>query len=111
MFQPRLMLFDEITSALDVSVQATIIELLRGLQAERGLALLFITHNLPLVRSIAQRVAVLHEGTITELGDVATVLAESSHPYTRQLIADTPSLETAATVVGLGEPPTDAAMR
>jgi peptide/nickel transport system ATP-binding protein len=108
---PAVLICDEVTSALDVSVQAAIVELLGNLQRELGLSMLFITHNLPLVRSIAQRVAVLHEGTITELGDVATVLAESSHPYTRQLIADTPSLETAVTVVGIGEPPTDAAMR
>ena len=108
---PAVLICDEVTSALDVSVQAAIVELLGNLQRELGLSMLFITHNLPLVRSIAQRVAVLHEGTITELGDVATVLAEPGQPYTRQLIADTPSLETAVAEVGLGEPPADAAMR
>jgi peptide/nickel transport system ATP-binding protein len=108
---PAVLICDEVTSALDVSVQAAIVELLGNLQRELGLSMLFITHNLPLVRSIAQRVAVLHEGAITELGDVATVLAEPSQPYTRQLIADTPSLETAVAEVGLSEPPTDAATR
>ena len=108
---PAVLICDEVTSALDVSVQAAIVELLGNLQRELGLSMLFITHNLPLVRSIAQRVAVLHQGAITELGDVATVLAEPSQPYTRQLIADTPSLETAVAEVGLGEPPAGAAMR
>jgi len=101
---PAVLVCDEVTSALDVSVQAAIVELLGNLQRDLGLSMLFITHNLPLVRTIAQRVAVLHEGTITELGDVAQVLGNPVQPYTRQLIADTPSLETAIAEVGLAEP-------
>jgi peptide/nickel transport system ATP-binding protein len=92
---PRLLVCDEITSALDVSVQATIIELLRRLQAERDLALLFITHNLALVRSIAQSVVVLHEGEVVEAGPVETVFENPQHPYTIKLMNDAPSLASA----------------
>ncbi len=108
---PAVLICDEVTSALDVSVQAAIVELLGNLQRDLGLSMLFITHNLPLVRSIAQRVAVLHEGVIAEIGDAAQVLGTPGQPYTRQLISDTPSLETAIAEVGLGEPPAGAAMR
>src|SRR5215467_13002830 len=101
---PAVLVCDEVTSALDVSVQAAIVELLGNLQRDLGLSMLFITHNLPLVRSIAQRVAVLHQGTIAELGDVGQVLGTPEQPYTRQLIADTPSLEVAVAEVGLAEP-------
>ena len=104
---PAVLVCDEVTSALDVSVQAAIVELLGNLQRDLGLSMLFITHNLPLVRSIAQRVAVLHEGVIAEIGDAAQVLSSPGQPYTRQLIADTPSLEGAIAEVGLGEPPVE----
>jgi peptide/nickel transport system ATP-binding protein len=86
---------DEVTSALDVSVQAAIVELLAELQRELGLAMLFVTHNLPLVRSIAQRVAVMSAGRIVELGAVEHVLHAPTDDYTKALLADTPSLETA----------------
>lgn len=105
---PTVLICDEVTSALDVSVQAAIVELLGNLQRDLGLSMLFITHNLPLVRSIAQRVAVMHQGSITEVGDSGLVLASPSQPYTRQLLADTPSLETAIADVSLGEPPAGA---
>jgi peptide/nickel transport system ATP-binding protein len=90
--EPELLVCDEVTSALDVSVQAAIVELLRGLQAERGLSLLFITHNLPLVRSVADRVVVLHEGVICEEGPVDEVLTSPRDPYTIQLLADAPKM-------------------
>ncbi len=106
---PAVLVCDEVTSALDVSVQAAIVELLGNLQRDLGVSMLFITHNLPLVRSIAQRVAVLHDGAVTEIGDAAQVLGSPAEPYTRQLIADTPSLETASAEVGIGEPPAAAA--
>jgi peptide/nickel transport system ATP-binding protein len=89
---PELLVCDEITSALDVSVQAAIVELLLRLQAERGLALLFITHNLPLVRSIADDVTVISAGEICERGPVTQVLTAPSHAYTRQLLADVPAI-------------------
>ncbi len=104
---PAVLVCDEVTSALDVSVQAAIVELLGNLQRDLGLSMLFITHNLPLVRSIAQRVAVLHEGVIAEIGDASQVLGTPGQPYTRQLIADTPSLEVAIAEVGLSEPPAE----
>lgn len=87
---PQLLVCDEITSALDVSVQAMIIELLRGLQRERGLSLIFITHNLALVRSIAQQVVVLSKGAIVESGSVSNIFERPEHPYTIQLMEDAP---------------------
>jgi peptide/nickel transport system ATP-binding protein len=90
--EPELLVCDEVTSALDVSVQAAIVELLRGLQAERGLSLVFITHNLPLVRSIADQVVVMNGGTLCERGTVGQVLQAPKDPYTVQLLADVPKL-------------------
>jgi peptide/nickel transport system ATP-binding protein len=92
---PSVLICDEVTSALDVSVQAAIVELLGRLQRDLGLSMVFVTHNLPLVRSIAQKVVVLANGSIVEYGDTADVLADPQQPYTQQLIANTPSLETA----------------
>ena len=69
---PSILICDEVTSALDVSVQAAIVELLGKLQRELGLSMVFVTHNLPLVRSIAQKVAVLADGNIVEYGETAT---------------------------------------
>jgi peptide/nickel transport system ATP-binding protein len=106
---PHVLICDEVTSALDVSVQAAIVELLGGLQRDLGLSMLFITHNLPLVRSIAQRVAVLSQGNIVELGDTGQVLTDPQQPYTRQLLSDTPSLETATSEADASEPPADVA--
>jgi peptide/nickel transport system ATP-binding protein len=102
---PTVLICDEVTSALDVSVQAAIVELLGSLQRDLGLAMLFITHNLPLVRSIAQRVAVLSQGNIVELGETGQVLTDPRQPYTRQLLSDTPSLETATAEAGADDPP------
>ena len=93
--KPSILICDEITSALDVSVQAAIVELLGQLQRDLGLSMVFVTHNLPLVRSIAQKVAVLAEGNIVEYGETAEILANPQQEYTRHLISDTPSLETA----------------
>ena len=98
---PSILICDEVTSALDVSVQAAIVELLGKLQRELGLSMVFVTHNLPLVRSIAQKVAVLSDGSIIEYGETATLLADPQQPYTRELIANTPSLETATDEVVL----------
>ncbi len=90
--EPAVMVCDEITSALDVSVQAAIIDLLRELRTSMGLSLLFITHNLALIRTIADRVAVMTEGRIVELGPTAQVLERPIAPYTQQLLANTPSI-------------------
>jgi len=89
---PDLLVCDEITSALDVSVQATIVELLRRLQAERHLSLVFITHNLALVRSIAQSVLVLSKGRVVESGPVARIFERPEAPYTVRLMQDVPKL-------------------
>jgi peptide/nickel transport system ATP-binding protein len=91
--EPDLLVCDEVTSALDVSVQAVIIDLLRRLQSERHLSMIFITHNLALVRSIAQSVIVLSEGRVVESGSVADVLEQSKDPYTVGLMKDVPRLE------------------
>jgi peptide/nickel transport system ATP-binding protein len=93
--EPSVLICDEVTSALDVSVQAAIVELLHRLQRDLGLAMLFVTHNLPLVRSIAQRVAVMSHGRIVELGGVSQMLQAPKDPYTSRLLSDTPSLEVA----------------
>ena len=92
---PQVLICDEVTSALDVSVQAAIVELLGTLQRDLGLAMLFVTHNLPLVRSIAQRVAVMSHGSIIELAPVDKVLSTPEDEYTKRLLSDTPSLEVA----------------
>ncbi len=91
---PDLLVCDEITSALDVSVQAVIVELLRLHQFERHLAIIFVTHNLALVRSIAQDVVVLSDGRIRESGPVDSVLDHPSDEYTIKLLEHVPTLET-----------------
>ncbi len=90
--EPDVLVCDEVTSALDVSVQAAIVELLRRLQRERHLAMIFVTHNLALVRSIAQTAVVFQEGRIVDAGDVDRVLDHPSDPYTIRLIDDVPKL-------------------
>jgi peptide/nickel transport system ATP-binding protein len=89
---PRLLVCDEITSALDVSVQASIIDLLRHLQQTQELTLVFITHNLPLVEMIAQQTAVMTEGQIIEAGPTLRVLREPRADYTARLLADAPKM-------------------
>jgi len=98
--EPALLVCDEITSALDVSVQAAIVDLIAELQREMQLGLLFVTHNLALIRTIAQEVAVMSEGRIVEHGSVERVLERPEAEYTKRLLADTPSLEAALAVAG-----------
>jgi peptide/nickel transport system ATP-binding protein len=93
--KPQLLICDEVTSALDVSVQAAIIDLLADLQRELGLGLLFVTHNLALIRTLSQEVSVMSEGRIVERGLVDDVLDNPQAEYTRKLLSDTPSLEAA----------------
>ncbi len=87
---PQVVIADEPTSALDVSVQAAILDLLLELQRQSGLAFLFITHDLAVVRRIAHRVAVLRGGRLMELGQAAEVMDHPRHPYTQALIAAAP---------------------
>lgn len=89
---PRVLICDEVTSALDVSVQAAIVDLLEELRRDTRLAILFITHNLALVRSIADRVVVLNIGRIEEEGPAETVLTHPEGTYTQALIVNTPSI-------------------
>ena len=93
---PTVLVCDEITSWLDVSVQASIVELLVRLQREIGLCMLFVTHNLALIRSIAYDVAVMSEGRIVEYGPTDDVLADPQADYTKKLLADTPTIESRA---------------
>ena len=94
--RPTMLVCDEVTSALDVLVQAAVIELLVDLQRDLGLSMLFVTHNLPLVRSLAQHVAVMADGVIVEYGETARVLTEPEQMYTKRLLEDTPSITAAA---------------
>ena len=84
--RPRLLIADEPTTALDVTVQARILSLLRELQRERNMAMLFITHDLGVVASIADRVAVMYYGRIVESGTVHDIFGTPAHPYTRGLL-------------------------
>jgi peptide/nickel transport system ATP-binding protein/oligopeptide transport system ATP-binding protein len=90
--RPRLLVADEPTTALDVTIQAQIVRLLRDLQREFGMAVLFITHNLALVGDIADRIAVMYAGQIVEVGPATALLARPLHPYTRALRAAVPEL-------------------
>ena len=88
--EPDLLIADEPTTALDVTVQAQIIKLIKDLRARLGMAVLFITHDLGIVRKTAERVCVMRQGRIVEQGAVADVFADPRHPYTRELIAAEP---------------------
>ncbi len=88
--EPKLILCDEIVSALDVSVQANILDLLRELQAKRGIAYLFIAHDLAVVRWLAHRVVVLYRGQLMEIGMSAEVFTPPFHPYTETLLQSVP---------------------
>jgi oligopeptide/dipeptide ABC transporter ATP-binding protein len=93
---PTLVIADEPVSALDVSIQAQILNLLGALQAQRGLAFLFISHDLRVVRYLAHRVAVMYLGHLIELGPTEALFARPAHPYTRALLAAVPVARPAA---------------
>ena len=92
---PRVLVADEPVSALDVSVQARVLNLLRDVQRRRGLALLFVSHDLAVVRTICDRVYVLCRGRLVEQGAVAEVLEHPQHSYTRELLAAVPDVDRA----------------
>ena len=90
--RPRLVVCDESTSALDVSVQAQILNLLRQIQAEEGVSYLFITHNFAVVEFMAHEAAVMRKGQVVEQGKAAQILTHPQHPYTRELLSAVPRL-------------------
>ncbi|NYF79108.1 ATP-binding cassette domain-containing protein [Granulicella arctica] len=90
--RPQFLVLDEPVSALDVSVGAQVINLLRDLQRQHGLTYLFISHSMPLVRYLCNRIAVMHRGRLVELGEAEQVCTAPTNPYTQQLIAATPEL-------------------
>jgi peptide/nickel transport system ATP-binding protein len=91
--EPQLLICDEAVSALDVSVQAQIVNLLQDLRRARGLALLFISHDLAVVRRIADRVAVMYLGTLCEVAPVDDFFASPAHPYSEALLSAVPELD------------------
>jgi len=88
--QPDVIIADEITSALDVSIQGTVLNLVRDLQRQMNLSMLFISHNLAVVRYVSDVIAVMYAGRIVEVGPADDVLLEPQHPYTRELLAAAP---------------------
>ena len=94
MHRPRLLIADEPTTALDVTVQAQVLDLLRDLQRQHGLAMLFISHDLAVVGQVASRVAVMRSGEVVETGPTQRILTAPEHPYTRSLLAAVPTLAT-----------------
>jgi peptide/nickel transport system ATP-binding protein len=94
MNRPRLLIADEPTTALDVTVQAQVLGLLRTLRVEYALAMLFISHDLAVVGQVADRIAVMRHGEIVEMGPAQAVLTAPQHPYTRQLLASAPTMRT-----------------
>ena len=88
--RPRLLIADEPTTALDVTIEAQILRLIRRLQEERGFSVLFITHDLGVIRSVSDRVVVLYAGRVAESAPTATLFARPEHPYTRGLMAAVP---------------------
>jgi peptide/nickel transport system ATP-binding protein len=94
MNRPRLLIADEPTTALDVTVQAQVLELLRELQRQHGLAMLFISHDLAVVGEVAGRIAVMRAGEVVETGPSTKLLTSPQHAYTRSLLAAVPTLRT-----------------
>ncbi|EKF40935.1 peptide ABC transporter [Nitratireductor indicus C115] len=93
MLNPSVLVLDEAVSALDVSVQAKVLELLVDLQHDFGLAYLFVSHDMAVVERIAHRIAVVYAGQIVEIGDAAAILSDPRHSYTKSLIAAVPSID------------------
>ena len=109
--QPKLLLADEPTTALDVTIQAQILRLLVTLQRELGMALILVTHDLGVVYQAVDRVAVMYAGEIVELATTAELFARPSHPYTIGLIRSIPSVEQRGRLVPIpGSPPDLAAL-
>jgi oligopeptide/dipeptide ABC transporter ATP-binding protein len=111
--EPRLVILDEPTSGLDLSVQATVLRLLRDLHDRLGLTYLFISHDLSVVRQMSDRVAIMYLGRVVETGEVGRIFEAPAHPYTRVLLSAAPRLATGQrldAVTILGEPPSPTAV-
>jgi peptide/nickel transport system ATP-binding protein len=108
--EPRLLVCDEPVSALDVSIQAQVVNLLRDLQERRGIAMVFISHDLKVVRNITDRVAVMYLGQIVEEASSDVIFAEPQHPYTRALVSSVsvPGRKLETRIILQGEPPNPA---
>ena len=91
--QPRLLIADEPTTALDVTIQAEIIELLKQIQKETGMAVIMITHDLGIVANIAKKIVVMYAGKVVETGSSADIFYSARHPYTRALLRAVPRLD------------------
>ncbi|EEW06173.1 conserved hypothetical protein [Vibrio mimicus VM603] len=91
--KPEVLICDEPTTALDVTVQASILELIQDLQQETGMAVIFITHDLGVVAEVCDEVAVMYAGKVVEYADVFSLFDEPQHPYTERLMSLMPSLE------------------
>lgn len=103
---PEILICDEPTTALDVTVQARILELINRIKQERGLSVIFITHDMGVVANMADRINVMYAGKIVEKGTTEEVFMEPAHPYTRALLAAMPDLETSERLVSIpGVPP------
>ncbi|GAC1342674.1 MAG: ABC transporter ATP-binding protein [Acetobacteraceae bacterium] len=109
--EPALLVLDEPVSALDVSIQAGIVNLLQDLQAERGLAMLFISHDLKVVRQVSHQVAVMYLGRVVEQGDPEAIFSRPAHPYARALVSaiPVPGPRLVERIVLEGDPPNPAA--
>lgn len=97
---PKLLIMDEPTASLDVSVQAAVLKLIDGLRRDRGIALLFVSHDLEVVRLMCDHVLVLYLGRVAEYGPVADVMTRPAHPYSRALLAATPGKPKAPPLAG-----------
>jgi dipeptide transport system ATP-binding protein len=93
MLKPKILIADEPVSALDISIQAQVLNLLMDLQEEMNLALVFISHDLSVVRRIADQIMVMYLGKVVEQGDAETIFTNPSHPYTQALLAATPAVD------------------
>ena len=103
---PELLICDEPTTALDVTIQSQILRLIKEIKRERDLSVIFITHDLGVVANIADRVAVMYAGSIVEYGTVEDIFYEPKHPYTWALMQSVPDLDTTSRLVSIpGTPP------
>jgi peptide/nickel transport system ATP-binding protein len=109
--RPSLLVCDEPVSALDVSIQAQVVNMLRDLQERNGIAMIFISHDLKVVRNVADRVAVMYLGRIVEEASSDTIFRSPQHPYTRALVSSMPipGKRLQSRIVLKGEPPNPAA--